>query len=95
MSFFQASLMGKQIDSVHVDSEVTYIILNDGTCVSIRGLVIIEPGRVLNAGTERGKESWDWTPRPELGPSIIATHELRRFLADSPEERSAENPQSQ
>jgi hypothetical protein len=34
MSFFQALLMGKQIESVHVDSEVTYIILNDGTCVS-------------------------------------------------------------
>jgi hypothetical protein len=48
MSLFQASLIGKRIDSVHVDSEVTYIMLNDGTHVSIRGLVIIEPGRVLN-----------------------------------------------
>jgi hypothetical protein len=53
MSFFQASLIGKQIDSVHVDSEVTYIILNDGTCVSIPGLVIIEPGPVLNVVSER------------------------------------------
>jgi hypothetical protein len=49
MSFFRASLMGKQIESVHVDSEVTYIILNDGTCVLIRGLVIIEPRHVRNA----------------------------------------------
>jgi len=82
MSFFQASLTGKQIDSVHVDSELTYIILNDGTCVSIRGLVIIEPGRVVNV------ESW-------LGPSMKATHQPGRFLADTPEERSTENPYSQ
>ena len=48
MSFFQDLLVGKQIDSVHVDSEVTYILLNDGTHVAIRGLVIIEPGRIHN-----------------------------------------------
>jgi hypothetical protein len=48
MSFFQNLLVGKEIDSVHVDSEVTYIMLNDGTCVTIQGMVIVEPGRVLN-----------------------------------------------
>ncbi len=35
--------MGKKIDSVHVDSEVTYVMLSDGTQVTIRGLVVVEP----------------------------------------------------
>lgn len=43
MSFFERSLMGKKIDSVHVDSEVTYVMLSDGTQVTIRGLVVVEP----------------------------------------------------
>jgi hypothetical protein len=52
MSFFQALLTGRQIDTVYVDSEVTYIMLNDGTQVAIRGLVIVEPGRVrVSEGT--------------------------------------------
>ena len=37
--------MGKKIDGVHIDSEVTYIMLSDGTQVTIRGLVVVEPGR--------------------------------------------------
>ena len=37
--------MGKEIDGVHTDSEVTYIMLSDGTQVTIRGLVVVEPGR--------------------------------------------------
>jgi hypothetical protein len=45
MTFFENSLVGRQIDSVHVDSQVTYIMLSDGTHVSIRGLVVVEPGR--------------------------------------------------
>jgi hypothetical protein len=45
LGLFENSLVGKQIDSVHVDSEVTYIMLSDGTHVSIRGLVVVEPGR--------------------------------------------------
>ena len=49
MIFFEHSLMGKKIDGVHIDSEVTYIMLSDGTQVTIRGLVVVEPGRnVLN-----------------------------------------------
>jgi hypothetical protein len=47
MSFFEHSLVGKQIDGVHIDSEVTYIMLSDGTQVTIRGLVVVEPGRNL------------------------------------------------
>ena len=43
MSLFESSLIGKAIHSVHVDSEVTYLMLEDGTHVSIHGLVVIEP----------------------------------------------------
>jgi len=45
MSFFEHSLMGKKIDGVYIDSEVAYIMLSDGTQVTIRGLVVVEPGR--------------------------------------------------
>jgi len=45
MNFFEKSLVGRQIDCVHVDSEVTYMMLSDGTHVVIRGLVVVEPGR--------------------------------------------------
>lgn len=43
MSLFENSLVGRRIDSAYADSEVTYLILEDGTQVTIRGLVIIEP----------------------------------------------------
>jgi hypothetical protein len=43
MNFFEKSLVGRQIHSVHVDSEVTYIMLSDGTHVTIRGVVLVEP----------------------------------------------------
>jgi len=44
MSLFEKSLIGRQIDAVHVDSEVTYVMLSDGTHVTIRGLVVVNPG---------------------------------------------------
>ena len=43
MSLFERSLVGKQIDSVHVDSELTCLMLTDGTQVTIRGWVVVEP----------------------------------------------------
>ena len=43
MSFFEKSLVGRKIDGVYVDSEVTYLALSDGTLVSIRGMVFVEP----------------------------------------------------
>ena len=43
MSFFERSLVGKQIHGVHVDSEVTCLMLTDGTQVTIRGWVVVEP----------------------------------------------------
>ena len=46
MSIFQKLLVGRQIDCVHVDSEVTYIMLTDGTQVTIRGLVVVSPGTI-------------------------------------------------
>lgn len=44
MSYFEEILTGARIDSVHVDSEVTYIMLSDGTQVTIRGLIAVQPG---------------------------------------------------
>jgi hypothetical protein len=44
MNFFEESLVGRQIHSVHVDSEVSYIMLSDGTQITIRGWVIVERG---------------------------------------------------
>jgi len=52
MGFFANSLVGRQIDSVHVDSEVTYIMLSDGTHVAIRGLVVVEPGLAASPTNE-------------------------------------------
>ncbi len=52
MSFIEESLIGRQIHSVHVDSEVSYIMLSDGTQVTIRGWVVVERGplsRVIQA----------------------------------------------
>lgn len=43
MSYFARILEGQQIHSVMVDPEVTYIMLRNGTQVTIRGLVIVEP----------------------------------------------------
>jgi hypothetical protein len=45
MSFFENSLVGRRIDGVHVDSEIIYLMLSDGTLVAIRGLVVVDPGR--------------------------------------------------
>ena len=46
MSLFERSLVGKEIHSVHVDSEVTYIMLSDGTQITIRGWVVVEGGTI-------------------------------------------------
>jgi hypothetical protein len=43
MSYFAEALVGAQIHSVLVDSELTYIMLSNGTQVTIRGLVVVEP----------------------------------------------------
>jgi hypothetical protein len=43
MSYFAKVLTGAQIDSVFVDSEVTYIMLTNGTQITIRGTVVVQP----------------------------------------------------
>ena len=43
MSFFVDALVGQQIDSVLVDSEVMYMMLANGTQITVRGVVVVEP----------------------------------------------------
>jgi hypothetical protein len=43
MSYFADILTGAQIHSVWADTEVTYIMLSNGTQVTIRGVVVIQP----------------------------------------------------
>ena len=45
MTFIADLLTGKQIQDVLVDSEVTYIMLTNGTQITIRGLVAVEPSQ--------------------------------------------------
>lgn len=54
MSFFEESLVGRQIHSVHVDSEVTYIMLSDGTQITTRGWVIVERGAIISVTEATG-----------------------------------------
>ena len=49
MSYFAETLVGAQIHSVLVDSEVTYIMLTNGTQVTIRGMVVVQPMRAASA----------------------------------------------
>ena len=43
MSFLADTLAGQKITHVLADSQVTYIMLANGTQVTIRGLVVVEP----------------------------------------------------
>jgi hypothetical protein len=43
MSFLADALVGQKITHVLADSEVTYIMLANGTQITIRGLVVVEP----------------------------------------------------
>ena len=36
-------IVGKRVEDVLVDSEVTYIMLADGTQITIRGFVVVQP----------------------------------------------------
>ncbi|MEO8096794.1 MAG: hypothetical protein ABI811_03780 [Acidobacteriota bacterium] len=40
---FRSLLQGAHIADVHVDSELTYLMLSNGTQVTIRGLVVVQP----------------------------------------------------
>ena len=43
MTYMAKMLRGKHIDDVFVDAEVVYILLADGTQITIKGLVVVEP----------------------------------------------------
>jgi hypothetical protein len=43
MSFLADALAGQTITHVLADSEVTYMMLANGTQITIRGLVVVEP----------------------------------------------------
>ena len=43
MSYFADILTGAQIHSVWADTDVTYIMLSNGTQVTIRGVVVVQP----------------------------------------------------
>lgn len=43
MSFFADALAGQKITHVLADSEVTYIMLANGTQITVHGLVVVEP----------------------------------------------------
>lgn len=43
MSFIEKALVGGRISDVLADSEVTYIMLENGTQITIRGFVMVEP----------------------------------------------------
>ena len=43
MSLMVDMLRGQLIQDVLVDSEVVYIMLNNGTQITIKGLVVVEP----------------------------------------------------
>ena len=67
MSMMAELLVGKRIEAVLCDSEVTYLMLDDGTQMTIRGFVAVEPGRPVNdcrAGVGADKECSDLDRRP-------------------------------
>jgi len=43
MSFMADALIGERIEDVLIDSEVVYVTLANGTVITIRGLVAVEP----------------------------------------------------
>jgi hypothetical protein len=43
MTYFAEMLTGAQIHSVWTDPELTYIMLSNGTQITIRGVVILQP----------------------------------------------------
>lgn len=55
MSLFEDLLVGQPIQAAYADSEVIYIMLANGTQMTIRGVVMVEPCRVTLAST--GTES--------------------------------------
>jgi hypothetical protein len=55
MNYFAETLVGTEIDSVHVDSEVIYIMLTNGTQLTIRGLAVVQPALAASPGPLMGR----------------------------------------
>ncbi len=45
MGYFSTLLRGTEISDVYVDSELTYIMLTNGTQITVRGLIAVEPAQ--------------------------------------------------
>jgi hypothetical protein len=43
MSLLEDLLVGERIAAIHADSELTYVMLANGSQITIRGLVVVEP----------------------------------------------------
>jgi len=49
MSFMADLLRGRQIQDAHVDSEVAYIMLDDGTQITVQGVIVVQPKDIQSA----------------------------------------------
>ena len=66
MSFIVDSLRGQLIQDVLVDSEVTYIMLINGTQITIKGLIVVEPKPVSIEECAAGMKSPHQSSLPHL-----------------------------
>jgi hypothetical protein len=57
MGYFSDLLRGTQISDVYVDSEVTYIMLTNGTQITVRGLIAVEPAQTP-VKCDPGPQDW-------------------------------------
>jgi len=62
-NFFAQTLTGATIDSVLVDSEVVYIMLTNGTQITIRGVVLVQPGQQNAPSSLRAASSLQVSPQ--------------------------------
>jgi hypothetical protein len=63
MSMIAEWLEGKQIHSVWVDSELTYIMLTNGTQITVRGLLEVAPGDASSNASELSNHSAESAPQ--------------------------------
>ena len=55
MNLLAELLSGQTITHVMADSEVTYIMLANGTQITIRGLVVVEPEQAAHATSDQSR----------------------------------------
>ena len=54
MSLMADALIGERIEDVLIDSEVVYVTLANGTVITIRGLIAVEPRQVREPNAALG-----------------------------------------